>query len=963
MSYYPRWLKLTLFLTAAFLLSGLYAYYRIQCRQVLSEIQESLGTTHRHMMETVEQWRTIRLDKTSVALIGQYNSPILERWIRNPPGAEEIDTLKLTLDATKLQYQYNDVLFLNPSGEIYFRLKAQSGDLPEESREAITDAFRKKKAVLTDIYADPGTGIPQVDQVLPFFARGGDLIGAVIYQYNGNQLLDSYLPPPTSPGKSLETYLVRPEGAAVLYLSSLRHKKDAALNFSIPSDRIEALAVKAVTSRGELVRGKDYRNLDAIATVGMVPGTQWFLISQIEEREAFASPRRDSLIILGAFLLLFASVVTVLVILRFRNSDEFSHAETASESTIKIPYETILNGITEGCQIIDFEWCFIYVNAIAARQWGCRKNELLRHTVMELSPVSEKSDLFAAFQLCMNERKPQYMESELKKPDGTMGWYSFSVQPVPEGIFILSRDITERKKTETEKKQFRTAIEQSGESVIFFDAKGYVQYVNPAFEAITGFKKEEVLGQLPPKIIHGSQDEMFYGEFWNTIVNGKPWQGLYINQRKDGSYYREETSIRPIFDQSGKFDGSVAVKRDLTEYRELKAEKDKLQAQLIQAQKMEPIGRLAGGVAHDFNNMLSVIQGHAQLSLNDIEPEHPLHSSLQSINKAAERSAELTNQLLAFARKQTVAPKIIHLNDTVNALLKMLRRLIGEGIHLAWVPGYDIWQVKMDPSQIHQMLTNLAVNAKDAMDTAGRITIETENITIDEAYCGKNTSCVPGDYVRLAISDDGCGMDKDTQTHIFEPFYTTKGLGEGTGLGLSTIYGIIKQNNGFVNVHSEPGRGTTFEIYIPRYHGEEEQPEESTNMDEFPALAAGNSKKTILLVEDEIEVMEIIRMMLERLGYKVLAAAMPGVALSIAEKHDDEIDLLIVDVVMPEMTGRELSEQLLLVRPDLKILYMSGYTADVIAHHGILDKDVHFIQKPISARMLVLKIHEALGDS
>ncbi|MBN1601316.1 MAG: PAS domain S-box protein [Chitinispirillaceae bacterium] len=964
MSYYPRWLKLTLVLIAASLLAGLYTHYRLQCRKALYDIQTSLEEIYIYKMETVKQWRAVRLDKASIDLMSQYNSPLLERWIQTPPAAEEIDALKLALETTKLQYQYNDVIFLDPLGKPYFRLNTRAVDLLKVSRLALADAIRKKEAVLTDIYKDPGTGMIQVDQVIPFFSRGDDFIGAVIYQYKGDQFLESYLPQaPPSPGKSVETYLVRPDGGSILYLSSLRYKKDATLNLNIPFDRIETLAVKAVKSQGGLIRGKDYRNMDVIAVVGPVKDTQWFLISQIDEHEVFASPRRISLFMLAAFLSLLALAFIMLVLLKFHKKDEILPVETAVESTKKIDYETILDGITEGCQIIDFEWRFIYANAAAARQWGCKKHELQKLTIRDLFPASEKRELFAAFQNCMDGRKPQYIESRLNKPDGTMVWHAFSLQPAPQGIFMLSKDITERKRVEAEKQQFVTAAEESGESVIFFDANGHIQYVNPAFEKITGFKKEEVIGVLPPKTIHGSQDDKFYGEFWDTIMNGKPWQGLYINQKKDGTFYREKSSIRPICDQSGNLSSFVAVNRDLTKYRELQAEKDKLQEQLFQVQKMESIGRLAGGVAHDFNNMLNVIQGHAELSLQGIDAEHPLYNPLLQIRKTAERSAELTNQLLAFARKQTVTPKVINLNDTINGLLQMLRRLIGERFLLAWIPGYNVWQVKMDPTQIHQILTNLTINAKDAMDNTGRITIETANLTIDEAYCEKNTSCDPGDYVMLAVSDEGCGMNKETQANIFEPFFTTKGLGKGTGLGLSTVYGIVKQNKGFVDVYSEPNNGTTFKIYIPRHHGESEKPEERASTEEIQALTTASSKKTILLVEDESEVMDITRMMLERLGHRVLPADTPGLALSIAEKHGAEIDLLIVDVVMPEMTGLELSDQLLLLHPGLKVLYMSGYTADIIAHHGVLDKDVHLVQKPITFRSLILKIDEVLGQS
>jgi signal transduction histidine kinase len=396
---------------------------------------------------------------------------------------------------------------------------------------------------------------------------------------------------------------------------------------------------------------------------------------------------------------------------------------------------------------------------------------------------------------------------------------------------------------------------------------------------------------------------------------------------------------------------------DVTIPKRAEEERQKLQAQLNQAQKMESVGRLAGGVAHDFNNMLGIILGHTEMALEHLDPAQPLFADLQEIRKAAERSSDLTRQLLAFARKQTVAPKVLDLNETMEGMLKMLRRLIGEDIDLVWRPGKNLWPVKVDPSQIDQILANLCVNARDAIAGVGKVTIETGAVVLDQPYCANYAGCVPGEYVLLAVGDDGCGMDREILDKLFEPFFTTKGLGLGTGLGLATVYGIVKQNHGFINVYSEPGQGTTFKIYLPRYQGKAERLHQ-----EGPAEPVGRGRETILLVEDEPAILAMTTRMLQRQGYTVLAAATPGEAIRLAEAHAGEIHLLMTDVVMPEMNGRDLAKNLLSFYPNLKRLFMSGYTANVIAHHGVLDPGVNFIQKPFSIHDLAAKVREALDE-
>jgi len=427
-------------------------------------------------------------------------------------------------------------------------------------------------------------------------------------------------------------------------------------------------------------------------------------------------------------------------------------------------------------------------------------------------------------------------------------------------------------------------------------------------------------------------------------------------KRKKGEIFPTEHSVVSLEDDQGKRIGWVSVVRDITEGKRAEKEMAALQEQLRQSQKMEAVGRLAGGIAHDFNNLLTIIKGYSQLSLLDLKEGDALKGNIQEIQKATERAATLTSQLLAFSRRQVMQMKVFDLNTLLGDLEKMLRRVIGEDIELVTILADDLGRTKTDPGQIEQVIMNLAVNARDAMPSGGKLTIQTANVEFDEEYAHAHIAVALGPYVMLSVSDTGVGMTPEVRERVFEPFFTTKEKGKGTGLGLSTVYGIVKQSGGNIGVYSEPGHGTTVKIYFPRVGGETEV---LPRRDDTGSMARGS--ETVLVVEDEPSVRSLATHILRHQGYRVLDAADGEEAMHIAHEHtEDEIHLLLTDVVMPRMGGKELADRLKTLRPSVKVLFISGFPDDAIAHHGILAPGIAFLQKPFSPAALAQKVREVL---
>ncbi len=528
--------------------------------------------------------------------------------------------------------------------------------------------------------------------------------------------------------------------------------------------------------------------------------------------------------------------------------------------------------------------------------------------------------------------------TELHGADGQVAGFVFSMH-----------DVTKRKRAEDEIRKLSRAVEQSPASVAITDPDGRIEYVNPTFTRITGYTLEEVRGKNPRILKSGETPDEEYKRLWQTITSGREWRGEFHNRKKDGSMFWASASVSPIRTESGNTVYYLGIQEDITAQK-------LLEEQLRQAQKMEAVGRLAGGVAHDFNNLLTIINGHAQLLIESAQEAGGGNPHLDEILKAGERAAALTRQLLAFSRKQVVALRALDLNHVIEDIQKMLRRLIGEDVELTINSGKSLGLVMADAGQIEQVLMNLVVNARDAMPHGGRLMVETMNTTLDEDYAGSHFDVRSGDYVMLAVSDTGVGMDSEVLRRVFEPFFTTKEPGRGTGLGLATVYGIVKQCGGHINVYSEPGQGTTFRAYFPRIGA----PDKSDNVKQEQAGALAGWE-TILVVEDEAGVRSLIRAALESKGYKVLVASNPDEAEAMAGKHQGALHLLLTDVIMPGRNGKVLADALQRTRTDLRVLYMSGYTADAIGHHGVLDSNVEFLPKPFTSRELLKKVREVLG--
>ncbi|MCP4645084.1 MAG: PAS domain S-box protein [bacterium] len=598
----------------------------------------------------------------------------------------------------------------------------------------------------------------------------------------------------------------------------------------------------------------------------------------------------------------------------------------------------------------------IMCNAKTLEMFGCTQEQILGHTPGHWSPAFQPDGCESAGRA--EERigaalggERQVFEWVHRRYDGTLFDAEVSLNGIElDGdacVLAIVRDISGRKRTEAELERFALVIEQAEEMVVITDTGGNTTYVNPAFEEVTGYTREEVIGENPRILKSGEMDDSVYRDLWETLTRGETWTGRFVNRRKNGTLFTEDATISPLRSASGDVVSYVAVKRDVS--RELE-----LEEQFFQAQKMEAVGQLAGGVAHDFNNLLQIIQGYGELVLMDLDTDSKMYEGLTQVMEAADRARTLVRQLLAFSRKQVLELEDVDLGEVVGNLAKMIQRVIGADVSFNTHSKPGLKLVRADKGQLEQILMNLCVNGRDAMPEGGVLTVETENVSLDEEFCMANDWAKPGRYVALSVSDTGSGMDEDTQRRIFEPFFTTKELGKGTGLGLSTVFGIIRQHNGMVHVYSETGMGTTFRIYLPMLEGGR------ITVEEEEAAPPPGGTETILVADDDRAVCAVAETILTRAGYTVLTAFDGEEAIRVFDEHAAEIDLALLDVVMPNLGGEAVAKHIRETHPETPTLFASGYSAEAVHTGYILDKGVRLVQKPYHRVELLRRVREVL---
>ncbi|MBI4763516.1 MAG: PAS domain S-box protein [Deltaproteobacteria bacterium] len=1117
-------------LTLGIISSG-YWYFRTSEQHYRAEVDRQISAVSDLKVWELVQWRKERQGDASLLHDNPNFSLLFGRFMDNPKDPSLQKRLRTWLDKFQRAHGYDRVFLLDARGVERLGMPETPSFTERHLLQHLPEVFRSGQVTFLDFHREDDRQPIHLSLLVPLFEQPKKTpLGMVVLRINPESYLYPLINRWPGPSRTAETLLVRREGDEVLFLNELRFQKNTALRLRRPLSDTRLPAARAVLGQKGLFEGIDYRGVPVIACLRPVPDSPWFLVSRMDKAEIFA-PLRAKLweTALLISVLLFAAGTGLGLIWRHQRllyyRERLQAAETLKESENR--YRNTLDSMMEGCQIIGFDWRYLYLNEAAARSGRQARETLLGRTMMECYPGIESTEMFAVLQRCLAEGSAHYMENEFIYPDGERGVFELSIQPVPEGLSILSIDITEHKKAEEREKHllavldavrkvnqliirekdgallireacdivtsargfnsawiglvdesgkfFRTAesglggrslvltelerqeewpscireslshkdifvfeyetsscrecpleechaglgiwvirieyrrktyglmlvslprdliadqeeqdlfkemagdiafalnvLDQEGirsaaeaalqkseeklkalfenapDAIYQYDLEGKFLDGNRTAEDLSGYKKEELIGKnfleiglLPMEDLEKTSQLLLKSR--QGFPTG-PDQLTLI--RKDGKRVIIETRTFPL--KIGNEIVILAIARDLSD-------RIKLENQILQSQKLEAIGRLTAGVAHDFNNLLTTIIGNAYISLMEVDKRGNLYESLMRIKEAGDRAAGLIRQLLAFSRKQVFQAEVVDLNEVVTGLKDFLARLIGEDITLETHLSSDLGRIEADIGQLEQVLVNLSVNSRDAMPRGGLLTIETANAELDEEYAAVHVGVIPGHYVTLTISDTGIGMPPEIQSQIFEPFFTTKEKDKGTGLGLSTVYGIIKQSKGNIWVYSEPGKGATFKIYLPRV---DKQLIAKSPSQPQPKPLGGS--ETILLVEDDERLKKTASLILERYGYRVLPAGNEQEALSVLQSNPEGIDLLLTDVVMPGLGGKDLAERVKTIQPGIKVLYMSGYTDNTIVHHGYLDQGIDFIEKPFTPEALALKVRTVL---
>ena len=969
-----RRLWITGFFAIAALIAAIgYMQFRAEEKQVSQEWAQSLSAVASLKATQIAEWRKDRLADVLRFSQGPALIAAAKDFIRRPDDAACVQRAKGMLDLNRKGGSYQNTMFVSLSGNILLSSSETTAAASPNTTQAIQSALANRTATFSAIYQDGDQYL--IDTVAPVLGEDGTPFAMLAMQTDVSAFLYPLITFWPTDSLTAETVLVRREGNEVVFLSRARHGKMAALGLRLPLTQSDTPAVRAVLGFQGICRGKDYGGRDVMADVRPIRGSDWFLVNKVDRTEIRNEIHAQASVIVrlvGLGILLVAALTASNY--RKRQSLLYKNLYRVEKEQREAHerFETILYSIGDAVIVTDVRSRVCQMNPVAEHLTGWREAEALGKPLEEVFRiVDEETRLSVANPVgrVLSEGKSVRLASHtvLISRDGAERPVADSGAPVRDGqgningVVLVFRDqsaeYAAQKALRSSEAQYSDLFRNITEGValheVIEDASGHAAdyrflKVNPAFEQLTGKTADQTVGHSVLEL------------FPDVLPHLSNIYGQVAREGKTVSLEDYLPSIKRLFRVTAfnlRPQQYCVMFDDITDLKKHEQERLALERQLQQSQRIEAVGRLAGGVAHDFNNMLAVIVGNAELAREHLDPASPIHTDLLEIIKAGRRSAELVKQLLAFASRQTIVPRVLNLNDTIAGMLNMLKRIIGETVTLNWSPSPDLWAVKLDPSQIDQVLVNLTVNARDAMNGTGTVDISTANASFPLSTPEVPLDIPLGDYVQLRVCDTGCGMDDITRAHIFEPFFTTKQNGVGTGLGLSTVYGIVKQNRGFVRVNSKPGAGTRFDIFLPRHRSEHLAEQLAVAL---PACGQTGTE-TILLVEDEPSLLVLTQALIRNMGYTVLAAGGPDEAIKLSESFGGTIHLLLTDVVMPGMSGRDLWRWLIRQRPNLKALFVSGYTADIIAHHGVVDDHTLFLQKPFSRESLAAKLRDILS--
>jgi len=864
-------------LAAGIVTAGYLSFHNYE-RRYRHELEARLLSIADLKVSEIEQYRRERLGDAHLFTDNMSFAALVKRVIEHPEDSEARIDLRAWLSQVQTHFQYDRVFLLDNKG--FTRLaepeREESGELM--LAEHASEVLRSKLAVLEDFHRHGPYGQVYLSVLVPIFdpADNTRITAMLVLRIDPRRYLYPLLLRWPTPSQTAETLLVRREGNEVVYLNPLRFREDAPLVLRQSLENTQAPAVQAALGREGIFEGIDYRGAPVVAALRHVPDSAWYLVARMDKAEILAPVRERLWVVAVLMVTMLLSVATGVGFLWRQQSARFykERYQTAERlRALSLRQEALLAAVPDILMEVDANKVYTWANEPGREFFG---DDVLGKEA-KFYFEGEQNTYKVVQPLFNGNENVFYLESWQRRRDGQkrlLAWWCHALkdeQGKVIGALSSARDITNQKQAEEalreSEEKFRNMAEQLLDLLFLTDTAGELTYVSPASWHLFGWKPEEAIGRPFTDFLAESDVSSAMEVFRTTMDTGRPARGVRLEmKRKDNTTFTAELNGSVLY-RNGKVAGAIGSIRDITERKRAEEERARLEAQLLQAQKMEAVGQLAGGIAHDFNNLLQVILGHLELVLSDLPPQEPRRVELEEVQKAAERAAALTRQLLAFSRRQLLNPQLLDLNEIVADLMKMITRMIGEHIELNVIPGHALNTVRADRGQIEQVLINLCVNARDAMPDGGRLTIETENVLFDDQYCISHAWAAPGRYVLLQVSDSGCGIAPEIVGQIFEPFFTTKEPGRGTGLGLATVYGIVRQHGGTIQVYSEVGSGSTFKVYLPAVEGA------APAIDcRIPEPIRGGHE-TILVAEDDAQLRSLAKRILESAGYHVFVAA------------------------------------------------------------------------------------------